>query len=356
MAPEYRFAKDSTSFKGLNIQRVQKPEPGYGQVLVKIYAASYNFRDLAIVDGMYPLPLENGVVPLSDGAGVVDKIGEGVTAFQVGDRVAPNFNIKHIGGNITPEAVKSGLGGALDGLLREYGVFPETALVKIPNSLSFVQAATLPCAGVTAWNALHGDASHPLRPGQYVLVQGTGGVSIFALQFAIAAGARVIVTSSSDEKIKKAKNLGAYATINYIETPNWSEKVMEITKGRGVDRVVEVGGEHTLMQSVKSLAINGSIAMIGFVAQSGSPVNITEIIGLAISKCASIRANFVGSVEQFREMNECIETNEIKPVVDGKVFNFENAKEGYDYLRSQKHFGKVVVEIAEEKKSREISV
>ena len=233
--------------------------------------------------------------------------------------------------------MRTGLGGALDGALRQYGVFPATGLVKAPANLSFEEAATLPCAAVTAWNALYGGQA-PIKAGDSVLVQGSGGVSVFALQFAKAAGAFVIATTSSEEKAKKLTALGADVVLNYKTNPEWGAKAKELSPGgAGVDIVVEVGGETTLPQSYKAIRIEGTIAMIGFVGGNGDGKG-SALDPLA--NVATIRGVYVGSKEQMKQMNKCIEVNKLKPVVDGKVFDFANAKDAYQYMWDQKHFGK----------------
>ncbi|CAF0795926.1 unnamed protein product [Adineta steineri] len=297
------------------------------------------------------MPTKPDTVPVSDGAGEVTAVGEGVRVLKVGDRVSPNFILDHLGGQLAEESLTSALGGAVDGCLRQYGVYPAVSCVKIPHCLSYEEAATLPCAALTAWNSLYGLADRKLEPGQTVLVQGTGGVALFGAQFAIAAGARVIITSSSNEKIAAVKKyLGEknVCTINYREIPEWGKKAKELSHGgRGVNHILEVGGEKTLPQSLEALAFGGSIGIIGFVA--GTDVSSSTGNGITMQilmKNANVRSVLIGSVEQFNAMNAAIEMHRIKPIVD-KVFEFEDFTDAYEYLFSQKHVGKVVVKIPE---------
>jgi NADPH:quinone reductase-like Zn-dependent oxidoreductase len=346
---EYRLS-DSSGFDSIKLHKSSPiPQPGPGQVQIKFHACSLNYRDLIISQGKYPLPLKPETVPASDGAGEITALGEGVTHLKIGDRVSPNFTQDHIGGQLTEEALASTLGGGIDGCLRQYGVFRALSCVKIPSSLSYEEAATLSCAALTAWNALYGVSDKALRPGQTVLVQGTGGVSIFGAQFALAAGAKVIVTSSSNDKIAAVKkHLGEknILTINYSETPEWGKKAKELTGGRGVDHILEVGGAQTLKQSFEALAFGGSIDLIGFIAQGSAPnISVTEICMATLMKNANVRGVLIGSVEQFNAMNAAIETHNIKPIVD-KVFEFEDLKSAYEYQWSQQHVGKVVVKVS----------
>ena len=233
------------------------PRPGAGEVLVRMAAASLNYRDYMVAEGFYNPRLKRPMVPLSDGAGMVEEAGAGVTRFKKGDRVAACFMQKWIEGPITREKTASALGGAIDGVLREYAVFHEDGLVSVPPSLSYEEAAALPCAAVTAWHALFEHT--PVAPGDTVLMQGTGGVSVFALQFARAAGLRTIVTSSSDQKLERARQLGASETINYKKTPGWDEEARKLTGGRGVDHVIEVGGSDTMPRSLKAVRARKSV-------------------------------------------------------------------------------------------------
>jgi len=280
------------------------------------------------------------VVPGSDGAGEVIFAGKRVTRFSKGDRVMTLFNQGHLAGSLTPKTAGTGVGGMIDGVLARHGVFDENGLVPIPTSLSYTEASTLPCAALTAWNALYG--LKPLMPGDYVLTQGTGGVSIFAIQFALAAGAVVIATTSSKEKVETLKKLGAHHVINYKETPEWGVEAKKIA-GEGVDHIVEVGGAKTMAQSLKAVKIDGVISIIGFV--SGDADEKEPSFLEALNNICTARGVFVGSRQQFEEMNKCIEANKIKPVVDKKSFKLEELKEAFQYQWDQKHFGKLTINI-----------
>jgi NADPH:quinone reductase-like Zn-dependent oxidoreductase len=333
----YEIQKGSQSLD--NVVRAERPEPkpGRGQILVRMRAASVNYRDLAIVAGKYfGGPVTQNLIALSDGAGEVVEVGEDVTRFKVGDRVAGTFFLDWLDG--PPKGQYAALGFPVDGVLAEYVVIHEQNAVAIPQSLSFQEAATLPCAGVTVWNALMVNCK--VQPGDSVLLLGTGGVSIFALQLARLAGARVIITSSSDEKLERARQLGASAGINYRRTPEWHEEVLKLTDGRGVDHVVEVGGIGTLAKSMHSLAFGGHIALIGVVAGFQGDPNPHPML----RKGGSLHGIFVGNRAMFERLNAAIDANGLKPVID-KVFPFEEAVEALRYQQSGKHFGKVVVEI-----------
>jgi NADPH:quinone reductase-like Zn-dependent oxidoreductase len=312
------------------------PKPNAGEVLVRVRATSLNYRDTAVVSGQYPgqtLPM----IPLSDGAGEVVEVGEGVTRVQVGDRVAGIFFQDWIAGKLTREKIKSALGGAIDGMLAEYVVLNQEGLVHLPAHLSYEEGATLPCAAVTAWQALVDRGR--LSAGETVLLLGTGGVSIFALQFAKIMGAKVIITSSSDEKLAQAKQLGADETINYKTFPNWDEKVYELTQQEGVDRVIEVGGAGTLEKSLRSTGVGGRISLIGVLGGAGE-VNHTQML----MKSIDVQGIYVGSRDMFEAMNRAIALHQIKPVID-HVFPFTEAPEAYRYLLSGSHFGKVVIQL-----------
>jgi NADPH:quinone reductase-like Zn-dependent oxidoreductase len=332
----YRLPKQ-TSIDDLTMGETEMPRPGPGEVLVKLHAASLNFRDLAVARGKYMMsPLPPDLVPLSDGAGEVVDIGDGVTRVRVGDRVAGIFMQGWLGGDIEPEHGHTALGGAIDGVLSEYRVFAQDGLVQLPPHLSYQQGATLPCAAVTAWNALYG--LKPLLPGQTVLLLGTGGVSSFALQFAVAAGARVIITSSSDEKLARAKALGATDGINYKSTPDWAAEVRRLTDGRGVDHVVEVGGPGTLQQSIASARLGGVVSLIGVLTRG--QIDPLPILGGGVI----VRGLFVGSRSMFEDMNRAIAMHRIEPVID-RVFGFEEAKAAYSALKAATHLGKLVISI-----------
>jgi NADPH:quinone reductase-like Zn-dependent oxidoreductase len=313
------------------------PKPGAGEVLVRVRAVSLNYRDLLIAKGQYARGLKVPLIPVSDGAGEVIEVGAGVTRVQRGDRVAGIFMQNWLSGEVSPYVARSALGGSVDGVLAEYVVLNENGVVHIPTHLSYEEAATLPCAGVTAWNAL---TTWMLKPGITVLVQGTGGVSMFALQFARLAGARVIATSSSDEKLKKAGELGASDGINYRSVPDWDKAVLERTNGIGVDHIIEVGGPGTLARSLNAVRVGGRISMIGLLTGPETAVNPMPILGKQIQ----VQGVFVGSREMFEAMNRAIALHHLRPVVD-RVFPFEEAREALRYLESGKHLGKIVIRV-----------
>ncbi|HZF15114.1 MAG TPA: NAD(P)-dependent alcohol dehydrogenase [Steroidobacteraceae bacterium] len=324
-----------------DLKLVERPDPkaGPGQILVRVRATALNYRDLLVVQGMYfSGAAGENTIALSDGAGEVIAIGSGVNRFKVGDRAAGTFFRNWIDGPPAPDARPSLGAIGIDGMLAEFAVLDQNDAVIIPSHLSFEEAATLPCAGVTAWNALHTIGN--IRSGQTVLAIGTGGVSMFAVQFGRAAGARVIITSSSDDKLARAQALGAHILINYQRTPDWDAEVLKATGGRGADCVVEVGGAGTLARSMKSVAYAGRIALIGFVA---GPQGDTAPQPL-MRKGASIHGIFVGSRANFEAMNAAIEVNGIKPVID-RVFPFAEAPAAYRHLKSGAHFGKVVIRL-----------
>ncbi|KAJ6548650.1 alcohol dehydrogenase superfamily protein [Mycena capillaripes] len=329
------------SFNNLVIQEIPLRTPKASEVLVKTHAVSLQFRDLLISSGGYAGGFPRNLVPCSDMAGEVIAVGEDVKEWKAGDRVCANFFLDNLNDNLEAEAA---LGGAVHGVLTEYRTFPAQSLVAIPEHLSYEEASTLPCAALTAYNALL-SGCEPLKAGDAILVQGTGGVSIFALQFAVASGATVIVISSDDEKLKVATKLGAKHVINYKNTPDWNEEVLRLTNGSGVDRVLEVAGNSTLVRSIRSVRKGGSIDIIGALGgmKDVPPVNI---IGACIWKQLKIRGIHVGSVAQFKHMNRLISANieKTRPVID-KVFAFEEAKAAFAHLESQVHVGKVVIKL-----------
>ena len=335
----FEIVAGSTGLDGL--RRCERPDPtvGAGQVLVRLRAAALNFRDLLIVRGQYGGgSIAQAVVPLSDGAGEVVAVGDGVTRLRIGDRVLGTFFRGWIAGPAVPGA-RIALGAPpADGVLAEYALFDQQDAVRMPAQLSFEAAATLPCAAVTAWHALM--VIGQLQPGETVLVMGTGGVSIFALQFARLAGARVLVISSSDAKLARARTLGAAAGINYRTTPDWQQEVQRLTDGRGVDHVVEVGGGGTLGRSVQAVGISGRIYMIGVLT---GVTGDTNPYGL-LTKYASLHGVYVGSRAMFEDMNAAIAVNNLQPVID-RVFEFEQAPQAYRHLEAAGHFGKIVIRI-----------
>ena len=323
-----------------NVKRVELPEPkpGPGQVLVRMRAASLNYRDLVVIKGGYGPRQKLPLVPLSDGAGEVAAVGPGVSRVKAGDRVVGCFAPAWLEGPLTQEKQDSSLGGFVDGVLAELVLYNAESVLPVPAHLSFEEAATLPCAALTAWNALF-VADH-LQPGASVVVQGTGGVSLFALQFARMAGARVIATSSSDQKLARAKELGASAGINYKTSPDWDKEVRKLTEGRGADHIVEVGGAGTFNRSLSSVRIGGMISMIGVLAGASADVRTALILFRAVR----VQGIFVGSRAMFEEMNRAVAAHGLRPVLD-RTFPFEEAPAALRHLESGAHFGKVVVAI-----------
>ncbi|KAI4863391.1 zinc-binding dehydrogenase [Hypoxylon rubiginosum] len=324
----------------------EKPVPDFGddQVLVRLHGASLNYRDLMIPRGQYPWESKPGVVPGSDGAGIVLAVGKHVTRFQPGDKVVTMLNPKHIAGSVTGRISSFGLGASVDGTFRSVGAFDEHGLVAMPRDLTFTEAATLSCAGVTAWNALFGLPGKQVSAGQWVLTQGTGGVSIFAVQFAKAVGARVIATTSSSEKGKLLGKLGADHIINYRETPEWGPEARKLI-GDGVDVVVEVAGPVSMKQSVASVKLDGLIVVVGSVA-GGEAKEMPSLLDCWMNLFTT-RGVWVGNRLQMEDMCRAIEGNleKLRPVLDPKVFSLDQLKEAYEYLESGKHQGKVGIEI-----------
>ena len=331
--------QEAFGLENLNSTVRPDPTPGPGKVLVKVKAVSINYRDLLMVRGHYnprqPLPL----IPFSDGAGEVVAVGVGVSRFEVGDRVANCFFQGWMDGTPTPESVAgTSMGSPLDGMLSELVSLDENGLVKLPDHLSFEEGATLPCAAVTAWSSLfrHGD----VKPGDTVLALGTGGVSIFTLQLAKMAGAEVIITSSSNEKLERAKQLGADHGVNYKEDEKWAKTVKSLTGGRGVDHVVEVGGVGTLENSIRSSRMGGHISLVGILSGGQAPLNLTSILMNDIR----VQGVFVGPRKCFEDLNRALTQHQIKPVID-KVFPYAEAREALEYVGSGSHFGKVVITV-----------
>jgi NADPH:quinone reductase-like Zn-dependent oxidoreductase len=313
------------------------PAPGHGEVLLRPHAWSLNYRDLLIVNGLYPVATGGkGLIPVCDAAGEVAEVGSGVTRLRKGDRVATSFFQGWIDGPLTYPAMGTALGGAIDGVLAEYRALSEHGLAKIPDGMSYEAAATLPCAGVTAWHALM--ESGKLQSGQAVLVLGTGGVSIIGLQLAKARGARVIVTSSSDEKLSRARALGADGLVNYKKVPEWGEEVLKLTSGAGVDHVLETGGAGTFAKSMQALAIHGQVNIIGVL--TGLQNNLD--LGPVLVKTARVQGIYVGSRAMLERLIQEVSSRRIAPVID-KVFPFDQAVEAYKYLAAAQHFGKVVI-------------
>src|SRR6202167_3953970 len=321
----YQLPKGGAGIEALARVDLPEPKPQHRQVVVKVGACSLNFRDLGIVRGTYRMPVRDNIVPLSDGSGEVVAIGAGVTRVKVGEKVAGCFFQRWPGGEPSQTVQASALGGSIDGMLAEYAVLEEDGVVKIPAHLSLEEGATLPCAAVTAWHAMMVHAK--LIAGQTVLLQGTGGVSIFGLQFAHAMGVTAIITSSSDDKLKRAQALGAACTINYKTTPEWDKAAVEFTGGRGVDHVVEVGGASTLTRSFGAIRAGDKISMIGGLSGGATELNP----GLIFSRRANVQGISVGSTEMFEAMNSAITVSKIKPIVD-RVFGFDEAPAAYQHM------------------------
>ncbi len=334
----YELQKGATSLDGLVQSERPEPKPGPREIVIRVRATSLNFRDQMIVTGNYfGGAVSRNTIPLSDGAGEVAAVGTGVTRFKTGDRVVGTFFQGWISG--PPVQRFPALGNPLDGTLAEQIVLQEDGVVAIPPSISFEQAATLPCAAVTAWNALT-VSGKPVKPGDTVLCLGTGGVSIAALQFAKAAGARVIVTSSSDEKIKRACIMGASDGVNYKRFPDWEKEVLRLTGGRGADQIIENGGAGSLNKSFEATAFGGKVALIGFLAGGKGDINPA----ILMMKSGAMIGIGVGSRAMFEDMNRAIEANKIKPLVD-KVFPFDKAADAYRCQAAGDFVGKVVIQV-----------
>ena len=315
------------------------PAPGPRDVLLRIHAVSLNFRDLLMVKGHYNPRMALPRIPCSDGAGEIVEIGSEVRGWKVGDRVAGIFMQNWLDGQMSSAKTHGALGGDIDGMLAQYVALPAEGIVAIPEYLNYEQAATLPCAAVTAWNAV--TRAHPVRAGETVLIQGTGGVSIFALQFAVLMGARVIGISSSDEKLARAKTLGLDAGVNYRQVPDWAPWVLEQTNGDGADLVVEVGGSGTLQQSLKAVRVAGTVAQIGVL----TGVEESLLIAPILHKQIKVQGVYGGSRQEFIDMNRAIAYARLKPVVDQSIA-FDNVREALQTMESGLHFGKIVIRVA----------
>ena len=322
----------------LRVDDLPDPTPGPGEVAVRVRATSLNYRDLMVRSGLYNPKIPVPFVPLSDGTGEVLTVGPRVTRVKPGERVAAAFMPRWIAGRPTEEGARSALGGGGIGMLAETVVLPAEGLVSIPEHLTFEEAATLPCAAVTAWHALVEEGN--VRAGETVLIQGTGGVSIFALQFARLFGARVIATSSSDEKLDRAISLGASDGINYKTTPEWDKAVRSLTDGQGVDHVVEVGGSGTLVRSLKAARLGGRVSMIGVLSGATGEIDMRP----ALMKNLTVQGIYVGSRAMFEAMNRAIALHRLRPVVD-HAYKLDEANEAYERMRSGSHFGKIVIRL-----------
>lgn len=323
-----------------NLKLVERPtpEPAADEVLVRIRAVSLNFRDQLVIQGKYNPRMKLPRVPVSDGAGEVVSVGADVSTWKPGDRVVIPFFPAWLDGEPTAEKAASGLGENVDGLLREFAVMKSEALLPIPAHLSFEEAATLPCAAVTAWNGLF--VSGNLQPGQTLLLQGTGAVSLFGLQFGAIIGANIIILSSSDVKLERARTMGAQHTINYREITDWEKRVREITGGRGVDHTLEVGGAGTLARTLKATAYAGHVSLIGVLSGISGEIQLGQIL----HKALSVRGIYVGSRAMFAAMNETIMQHQLKPVID-HLFPFDHAVEAFRQFEAAQHFGKIVIKM-----------
>ena len=330
----YEIVSDG-GIDALNLADRELPKPGPGEVLVRMHANAINYRDLMNIKDPVPRGISYPRIPNSDGAGDVAEVGANVTRFKAGDRVIGTFFERWDAGAIDADAMASARGGAAEGVLAEYVMSPESGLVAMPDHLSFEEAATLPCAGLTAWHALVEKGG--IKAGDTILLLGTGGVSILALQFAVMHGARAIITSSSDEKLTRAKDLGAWATVNYATTPDWDAAVRDLTGG-GVDHVVEVGGAGTLQRSVEAVRIGGRVSLIGVL--TGGEINPTPIM----RKSIVLQGIYVGSRAMFDTMNAALSANGLHPVISSE-FDFDSAREAYHHMESAAHFGKIAIKI-----------
>lgn len=331
------IVETADGIEGLRMQDIGEPSVGTNDVKIRMCAASLNYRDLGVVSGGYLRNDTRPVVPLSDGAGVVAEVGAEVTQWKAGDRVSPNFVRDWISGGPTDSVLRTSLGGGVDGVLSELVVLPDQSIVAIPDQMTFQQAATIPCAAVTAWQALfhHGN----LKQGETVLLLGTGGVSIFALQMAKASGATVIITSSSDEKLARAQSMGADHVVNYRNAPEWHKEVRQLTDGRGVDHVVEVGGPGTLERSLKSATVGGQVHLIGVLDSPAAKISPM----LSVFNLIRINGIYVGSRTMHEQTLRQMTQGGIEPVID-KTFSFAESQDAYRYFAGQQHFGKVVVD------------
>ena len=332
--------EDRPGLDSLTLAARPIPTVGAGQILLKIKAVSLNYRDLLMINRTYAggTPFAS-YIPISDGAGEVVEVGAGVTRFKPGDRAMGAFMPGWVSGDFTPAKFATALGGnGVDGVLTEYIVLPESGAVATPDFLTDLEAATLPCAAVTAWYALFVGAN--VKAGDTVLTLGTGGVSLFALQFAKAAGAKVILTSSSEEKQARATELGADSVLNYRTVPEWGAAVNRLTDGRGADLVVEIGGPGTLQQSLTAVGYGGTISLLGFLTGAENNLSIVPIV----FKQVKVQGVYVGSVEMFEAMNRSITLHGLRPVID-RVFEFDEARAALEHLQSGAHFGKVVIRV-----------
>lgn len=333
---QYVFATSGENY-ALELREVPMPVAGPDEVLVRVHASSLNRRDWSMLNAQYGQRADiSGTIPLSDGAGEVIAVGGNVTQWDVGDRVAGTFFSDWSGGKFSPEAFASARGGSPWGMLAEVIVTKPVGLVEIPDYMTYEEAAALPCAAVTAWNGLFKAGN--LQPGENVLLEGTGGVSTFGLQLASAAGARAIVTSSSNDKLAKARQLGASGTVNYRETVQWQDVVRELTGGVGVDHVLEIGGRDTLERAIQALAYDGHIALIGGVTGPAPPINMGDLV----LRGATATGIYVGSRADFENMLTFMTEHQIRPLID-RTFSFDQAREAFDFMGNGDYMGKIVI-------------
>ncbi|GAA5964557.1 hypothetical protein JCM3765_005235 [Sporobolomyces pararoseus] len=336
-------------FTNLSIEERPVPkELSPNQVLIKVKAVSLNARDAQIASGRYPAPIQvqAGIIAGSDAAGDIVAVGKDVSRVKIGDKVTPLFAQSFLHGQYDPDYQKNGLGGGIDGVLSQYFVCSEEGVVPVPKHLNYVQACTSVITGVTAWHCLYGHPGATLASGQTVLVLGTGGVSVYAAQIALAAGCKVIATSSSDEKLQRIKELGVHEIINYRTHPEWEKEVLAKNGGRGVDHVIEIGGAGTLFRSIRSCCPGANVWIVGYMSDYAAKAEGQEQPEYAkeiLYSQAVVRGVVCGSRDMFEDLIRCVEINQIVPVVD-KVFPFEQTQEAYRYLDSGKHFGKVCIE------------
>ena len=334
----YRI-QSGDNIDGLRLEDMPARALAAGEVRIRVHAVALNYRDLMVARGNYLVSLDEPIIPCSDGAGEILELGPGVTRWQAGDRVVASFFPNWLDGVSTPEKTRHALGGDIDGMLAEEVILHQDALVKIPPRLGFIDASTMPCAGVTAWNAIF--VQSRAKPGDSVLLLGTGGVSVLGLQFSKAAGLRAIITSSSDDKLERARFLGAHDAINYRTTPAWHEEVLRLTHGAGASVVLEVGGQGTINSSVAAASMGGTVAIIGGVSGFGGELNPASLLAGA-KRLVGI---FVGSRQMLEDVMRFVEVADLKPVVD-RVFPFDQAQEAYRYMESGEHFGKIVIAVA----------
>jgi len=328
--------------KGLESWRrvdLPDPTPGPGQVLIRVNAVSLNPRDLMVISGHFPIPPKEKAIPVSDGAGEIIAVGPGVTRWKVGDRVFGSYYPYWHNGPFPPDAELHALGGPLDGMLAQLVTLPESGVIRVPNPLNYEEAATLPVAALTAWNAVM-ESVPRMNPGATVLTLGTGGVSLFAIQFALACGFRVIATTSSQVKAGRLRSLGVSDVINYKETPNWQQEVLRLTNGLGVDQVIEVGGTGTLPKSLESVRSGGLVSLIGLLTGFADPINTSPIL----FKKIRLQGAGVGSTQMAEAMTHTIAALKLKPVI-AEVFGFEQAKDALAKLQDTHNFGKLVIRI-----------